>query len=1073
MSSSTRINTWFNIRPGEERPTALMLLHSFFMGISTVFFETAAGALFLAQFDASALPFVYLAAAGVSILTGLTYTRLKDRVGFATLMIGTLGSLLLLVCLTRLGLSAFEAGWLVFSMMVAYRLISILTDLEYWALAARLYDVQQSKRLYSLIGSGEVTARILGAFSVPVLVALVGVSNLLWLSAAGLASCVVLFLVIIKSCPEVSSHGASYGTGDRSSERTKTLRKSSFRALVGNRYLQLIFLLTLFAVLGKYFVDFAFLTQMQTRLHAVESLASFFGVFSGVTQVLNLLIRILVSGRILKRYGVGVGLLILPIAHVLCTLAIASVASVPAAMFWLVISNQGLYKTLKHPIDNPSFKILYQPLPRKERLAAQISVEVIVTPIAIAIAAVLMLVFSALATTSPAAFAYLMLANFIAWCVAAIFAFREYGAALLRALEKRTLDRASFEIEHEKSIALIRSKLSSEYPEDVIFALDLLQRVDSVSLPKHWADLLSHPSDDVRRYVLLRIEQSRPDSLAIAVGRVVSQEDVPRVKAAALRALAALGDPMSQVAAHLRDSDRTVERGALIGLMQRRAGSDDAAKAGQAQRRLEELAVSPDARNRVLACKVLAETVWHETSSLLPSLLADDNVTVRRAALRTAGKRRDAAVIPLVIKQLDAPRYRSYATRALLESGDVAAPLLADALVAPNLPEAVRARIARIAGRLPSFDRPGELWRAYESTDEHVRQEALRALSARGYVAPEGELETIVRRIRSEIEEAAWELGLLRDLGTDSEFDALRDSLTDEVEQTRERVLLLLSFLYDARTVLSARDHLKSSSKEKRAYAAEILEVTLSQELKDLTLPILENLSLSERLERLDRGFPQKRKSKLELLGAILAGNDGKIRNWTKACAIYGAAQSSTKGLTEYLSRLSSDPSPLVAETSRWALHSNGDSNGSHGMLTIEKVILLKGVGMFAATSEDILADVATILEEVELNGGELVFGKGEQGDSMYIIINGRVRVFDGDKTINFLGEREIFGELALLDPEPRSAAVEAVEETRLFRLDRNTLFELMADNIGVVSGIMQVLCRRLRRMTAIATGDN
>ena len=100
------------------------------------------------------------------------------------------------------------------------------------------------------------------------------------------------------------------------------------------------------------------------------------------------------------------------------------------------------------------------------------------------------------------------------------------------------------------------------------------------------------------------------------------------------------------------------------------------------------------------------------------------------------------------------------------------------------------------------------------------------------------------------------------------------------------------------------------------------------------------------------------------------------------------------------------------------------------------------------------------------------MFGKGEQGKSMYIIISGKVRVFDGDKTINFLGEREIFGELALLDPEPRSAGVEAVEDTRLFRIDRNTLFELMADNIGVVSGIMQVLCQRLRRMTAIATGD-
>jgi hypothetical protein len=399
--------------------------------------------------------------------------------------------------------------------------------------------------------------------------------------------------------------------------------------------------------------------------------------------------------------------------------------------------------------------------------------------------------------------------------------------------------------------------------------------------------------------------------------------------------------------------------------------------------------------------------------------------------------------------------------------------LIAEALVEPNLPGPVRARIARIAGRLESFDRPKELWQAYESTDDEVRQEALRALAARGYTQPEDELETFVHRIRGEIAEGAWELGLLRDLGADSEFDALRASLTEEIEQNRERVLLLLSFLYDARTISSARDNLESSSKEKRAYAAEILEVTLSQELKELTLPILENLTLPERLERLDRGFPQKQKSKLELLVALLAPNDGKTRNWTKACAIYGAAQSSTKGLTEELRRLSADPSPLVAETSQWALHSNGDSNGSHGMLTIEKVILLKGVGMFAATSEDILADVATILEEVELTGGELVFGKGEQGDSMYIIISGRVRVFDGDKTINFLGEREIFGELALLDPEPRSAAVEAVEETRLFRLDRNTLFELMADNIGVVSGIVQVLCQRLRRMTAIATGDN
>jgi hypothetical protein len=202
----------------------------------------------------------------------------------------------------------------------------------------------------------------------------------------------------------------------------------------------------------------------------------------------------------------------------------------------------------------------------------------------------------------------------------------------------------------------------------------------------------------------------------------------------------------------------------------------------------------------------------------------------------------------------------------------------------------------------------------------------------------------------------------------------------------------------------------------------------------------------------------------------ILRASGGDVRNWTRACAIYGATSLETNGFSTELARLAGDPSPLVAETARWAA-SGSESNGSKPMLTIEKVLLLKGVSMFSATSEDTLADVASVLEEMELRPGELVFSKGDPGQSMYIVVSGRVRVFDGGKTINFLGEREIFGELALLDPEPRSASVESAEETRLFRLDRDTLFELMTDNVGVVSGIMQVLCKRLRRMTAIATG--
>jgi CRP-like cAMP-binding protein len=82
----------------------------------------------------------------------------------------------------------------------------------------------------------------------------------------------------------------------------------------------------------------------------------------------------------------------------------------------------------------------------------------------------------------------------------------------------------------------------------------------------------------------------------------------------------------------------------------------------------------------------------------------------------------------------------------------------------------------------------------------------------------------------------------------------------------------------------------------------------------------------------------------------------------------------------------------------------------------------------------------------------------------MYIIIEGRVRVFDQDRTFARLAERDIFGELALLDPEPRSASIAAERETRLVRLDREAFLELLAGNVEIVHGVLQVLCKRLRR---------
>lgn len=130
---------------------------------------------------------------------------------------------------------------------------------------------------------------------------------------------------------------------------------------------------------------------------------------------------------------------------------------------------------------------------------------------------------------------------------------------------------------------------------------------------------------------------------------------------------------------------------------------------------------------------------------------------------------------------------------------------------------------------------------------------------------------------------------------------------------------------------------------------------------------------------------------------------------------------------------------------------------------TIEKVLILKRVDVFQQTPDDVLADVAGLLEELEVAAGAVIFHKGDLGDSLYIVVAGKLRVDDGDHLLNYLGENDVFGEMALLDAEPRVASVTALEPTNLLRLAQAPFYELIADRPEVAIGLIHVLTRHLR----------
>ncbi|HJW18129.1 MAG TPA: cyclic nucleotide-binding domain-containing protein [Flavisolibacter sp.] len=132
-------------------------------------------------------------------------------------------------------------------------------------------------------------------------------------------------------------------------------------------------------------------------------------------------------------------------------------------------------------------------------------------------------------------------------------------------------------------------------------------------------------------------------------------------------------------------------------------------------------------------------------------------------------------------------------------------------------------------------------------------------------------------------------------------------------------------------------------------------------------------------------------------------------------------------------------------------------------LLLIEKVLLLKSLNIFSDTPENVLADLAPLMQDMELAEDAVIFKEGDFGDSMYIIYQGEVEIYKSNTTLAILKEKEVFGELSLIDSESRSASVRAYTDCYLFKIDQEPFFELLDSRPEIAKGFLRMLCKRLR----------
>lgn len=865
-------------------------------------------------------------------------------------------------------------------------------------------------------------------------------------------------------------------------------------ALARHRYTLWIFLLAVVGVSATRLVDFVFLEAANTRYQNEDELARLFGLFFGADQAVTLVLLTFVTGPLLNRYGIATGMLLRRLALTACiVLTVLVLFAYPSAtvVYWLALGAKLSDLVLLSAITGPAFLILYQPLRPDRRLATQMTVESIIGPLASAAAAGAVLLLNASGLGGPPSVALLTLTVLVAWRFIGRKTNQGYREALPEALEHRRLEGVSISLEEGDMLDILHQRLQSTRPHEVLYALNLLTNHEGIQLADLLPPLLNHPHPQVRHEAMRRVAAAHLVELVDQVRDRLDTEQDPRTLAETLRCLGELeeSEAVDILGVFLDHHESVVAEAAMVGLL-RSGGIDGVLVAGEQLLALER---SQEPQERESAARILGAVGIRGFYRHLLDLLWDPDVSVRRAALAAAGKVRNARLWPAVIDNLAHVEFHANATQALIEAGAETVPALSDALSNPDADVAFRSRVAETCGRIAGDAAIALLRVRMDTEDRRLRTAILQALDRADYRATTADKGNIEDILWQELGDAAWITAAIVDIraGADDGALPLQRALEHRLRQIRDRCLQLMCFTGDSETLKRAGEQLDSHEADQRAYALEVLDTALSGDTRRQLMTLFEAGASDTALQGFSTSFPQRLLGRTQRLSLLITPGGHRFEPWIRACAVRAAILLSETDLATDVADRLDDESRLVSETAAWALRTlspvlwaqNEERITEDGLvapdlmywieswkpgerpmfLTVEKVMILRSVGVFSDVPEEVLADLAGYLEEIEIAADERLYERGAMGRTMYIIADGRVRVHDEERTFTELGVGEIFGELTTLDPEPHSASVTALEDARLLGLDRDALYELMSAHPTVLRGLIHVLCGRLR----------
>lgn len=873
-----RILNILNIKPSESGYIFDLLRIQLFIGIANSFVNIVAITLFIHEFRIEQLPEAYLISAFFLLGLNVLYEKIEKRFPPLDLLKYIIVTFAIILLLLWIGMNIWDQHSFIFVLLIWTTLIYMITGYAYWGLVSMLFNVRESKRVFSVVGAGDIPAKLIGYLAVFLFEPLVGTKNLIWLSIIALVYAYFMFRKVTgkqnwDQIRQKSHH--HHHTPEHAAHKHRFIRKDFVTFFFKHELILAISLLSIISYNVFNLIDFTFISQIKRRYDTVSELTKFVAIFFAFGRLIALALKLIFTSRLIERLGIITCLFITPVA-----LAVFS------GIFFFTGegSNYNLYifgimavltEVLRSTMQEPVFFILFQPLKEQLRLKGHIiSKGYMFAPSLLIVGTTLLILeHMHIPITIFMTVKYLLI-NIVIWFGAIYFIRHAYLRTLHGSIRKGVFHSEQVYI-YPDTTRILLAKIKDGSATEILYSLTLLENAEYEEMRNLLEQMVHHPSRDVRKYAIERLEHRNEISTALFLEQLQVEPD-PDTRQK-LVAVLCKHDPafLNEMSEKLDQQEDSIRKVVIITLLNQ-AEFSQLFKAGTA---INSLIHSESVADRELAISIISELKHVRFTDSIAALIQDSNMSIRRAAIMAACKLRIRRLLPALTNMLAEPANRYIILQGFQQYGDE---LFHDInKLDQGLVDAYEQEFIRTAGRVKGPHSTGYLLRKLGTTIHTDR--AIHALWIKGYdPVSEDEINQLNRVLDRYLSNGYQKIAYYFEVPDFAEQPLLESSLYNEVENDLVTALKTCSILYRKSEINRVLELLDMEKQHKLFNGMEMLEMVLPKKRsKDLNL-------LFDFV--LDPSHTRKTHVKEQLLpffNRILITEPDSFTAWTKAVCLY------------------------------------------------------------------------------------------------------------------------------------------------------------------------------------------